>query len=304
LEYKPEQGLSPSALDSKADMSVDNAEVTLLTSSVITSPELLGGRWDNAEALYFLVPDWDDLTIPTISLKKGLLGRMLVELGRFEVDLLGFGERLGQPVADVTSITCRNALGDAICRVELKPAEWLASTAYTAIEGGDRSVGSYVRPTTYAGLDAECTVAGTSAGSEPTWPTTAGDTVGDGGVTWRMYVAWTQQGTVTTVYDRLRFEASAMTPADDWARYGKITWLTGDNADLVEDVRFFQFAGAFTLIDEMPADIAIGDTFEVEAGCIRRISPDCIDKFDNVKNFNGEPLLPGDDEAGQFPNAR
>lgn len=54
---------------------------------------------------------------------------------------------------------------------------WLASTA--------RTVGAMVRPTTPTAYIYRCTVAGTSAAGEPTWPTTAGSTVVDGGVTWQ-----------------------------------------------------------------------------------------------------------------------
>ncbi|RLJ04402.1 MAG: hypothetical protein DRP18_04760, partial [Candidatus Aenigmatarchaeota archaeon] len=57
-----------------------------------------------------------------------------------------------------------------------QPSAWSASTAY--------SVGDYVRPTSANGYNYECTVAGTSGGSEPTWPTTLGETVTDGSVTW------------------------------------------------------------------------------------------------------------------------
>lgn len=56
------------------------------------------------------------------------------------------------------------------------PSAWQASTAY--------SLGDAVRPTTRNGYAYECTVAGTSGGSEPTWPTTPGNTVVDGTVTW------------------------------------------------------------------------------------------------------------------------
>lgn len=55
--------------------------------------------------------------------------------------------------------------------------DWTAATAYP--------LGAFVRPV--AGLSAlrlECTTAGTSGATEPTWPDEGGDTVNDGSVTW------------------------------------------------------------------------------------------------------------------------
>ena len=56
------------------------------------------------------------------------------------------------------------------------PSDWVASTAY--------SLDDLVSPTTPNGYRYKATVAGTSAASEPTWPTTVGQTVVDGTVTW------------------------------------------------------------------------------------------------------------------------
>ena len=58
-------------------------------------------------------------------------------------------------------------------------AAWTASTAY--------SVGDAVRATTLqaTGLVFRCTVAGTSASTQPAWPTDIGSTIADGGVTWQ-----------------------------------------------------------------------------------------------------------------------
>ena len=53
---------------------------------------------------------------------------------------------------------------------------WAASTAY--------GLGVVRTPTASNNRVYQATVAGTSAGSEPTWPTTVGATVTDGGVTW------------------------------------------------------------------------------------------------------------------------
>lgn len=53
---------------------------------------------------------------------------------------------------------------------------WAATTAYSL---GNRRI-----PTVSNGYYYEVTVAGTSAGVQPTWPTTIGDTVVDGTVTW------------------------------------------------------------------------------------------------------------------------
>ena len=72
---------------------------------------------------------------------------------------------------------------------------WLASTSY--------SLGAYVIPTTFNSLNGQagkifkCTTAGESSGTQPTWPTTPGGTVVDGGVTWTEVSNLFQAGTFT-----------------------------------------------------------------------------------------------------------
>jgi hypothetical protein len=55
--------------------------------------------------------------------------------------------------------------------------QWAASTAET--------VGQLVRPPTGNGYVYRCVVAGTTAGTAPTWPTVVGAVVTDSGVTWQ-----------------------------------------------------------------------------------------------------------------------
>lgn len=56
------------------------------------------------------------------------------------------------------------------------PGAWAASTAY--------SLAAFRRPVDANGFRYEVTTAGTSGGTEPTWPTTIGATVADGSVVW------------------------------------------------------------------------------------------------------------------------
>jgi len=67
-------------------------------------------------------------------------------------------------------------------------AAWQASTSY--------AVGAIVRATTTqaSGLVFRCTVAGTSASTQPAWPTDIGSTITDGGVTW---------AAISSVYEEL-----------------------------------------------------------------------------------------------------
>lgn len=56
-------------------------------------------------------------------------------------------------------------------------AAWAAATA--------KSVGDIVRPTAHNGYRYKSIVGGATGGAQPTWPTTIGSTVVDGGVTWQ-----------------------------------------------------------------------------------------------------------------------
>ncbi len=66
------------------------------------------------------------------------------------------------------------------------PPAWVANTAYTA--------GQYVKATASYNYVYECTTTGTShASTEPTWPTTVGNTVSDGTVTWTCRAKWSNR---------------------------------------------------------------------------------------------------------------
>jgi lambda family phage minor tail protein L len=110
-------------------------------------------------------------------------------------------------------------------------AAWQASTSY--------AVGAIVRATTTqaSGLVFRCTVAGTSASTQPAWPTDIGSTIADGGVTW---------AAISSVYEELAvlgpnaiielFELQL-----DATLHGASTtyyWHNGVNADVTGNIVF------------------------------------------------------------------
>jgi lambda family phage minor tail protein L len=110
-------------------------------------------------------------------------------------------------------------------------ADWQASTAYVV---GD-IVAATVTPAT--GLVFRCTVAGTSASTEPAWPTDIGSTIVDSGVTW---------AAISSVYEEL----SALGPNAiielfelqlDATLHGASTtyyWHNGVNANVTGNIIF------------------------------------------------------------------
>lgn len=81
--------------------------------------------------------------------------------------------------AAITTVTATGSWG-TISHAALfdlaTPANWVASTVY--------ALGAFAKPVTQNGYHYEVTTAGTSAATEPTWPTVVGNTVVDGTVTW------------------------------------------------------------------------------------------------------------------------
>ena len=82
---------------------------------------------------------------------------------------------------------------------------------------------------------------------------------------------------------------------DDWFKYGKLTWLTGDNVGTSQEIaKYVDSNGDFQLRTPTPNQILIGDTFDVHAGC-NKLNTTCIEKFHNIQHNGGFPFLPGND---------
>ncbi len=75
---------------------------------------------------------------------------------------------------------------DQIIVCSALPADYYEACDPPVWASGTYAVGDVVKPSTFNGLVAKCTTAGTTGTVEPTWPTAAGATVTDGTAVWTM----------------------------------------------------------------------------------------------------------------------
>lgn len=122
---------------------------------------------------------------------------------------------------------------------------------------------------------------------------------------------FTVTGTLTAVASNQVFTDSSRTEVDDWFGEGIIEFTSGANAGYRRKVKSYTDAGVFTVFEAFPFDVEVGDTYEAIAGCRKRHDrqtsnptgvSDCVDKFDNILNFQGEPHGQGSDKLTANPS--
>ena len=234
VTYVADGAFSPTVFESAPDLSTDNLEISgLLSAGAITEADLAAGKYDHARVDVYAC-NWGDLTQGTLQVRRGWLGEVSVQNGRYTAELRGFHDLLQRRIGTVFTPECRHDLGDARCAVAL--------------------------------------------------------------------ASYTVTGSVTAVTSRSEFTDSARPEADAYFNYGFLTWTSGPNAGVTMEVKNFA-ADRFTLWLPMPADIGVGNTYSVYAGCDKRFAT-CRTKFNNAINFGGFPHLPGLDRIVDYPDAK
>lgn len=302
--YKAANNYTRSASVQSAGLSVDNMDIRgpLFTSGEITETDIRAGRWRNAEVWYFEV-NWADTALGVHKLDYGFIGEITVSGEVFVAEFRSLMQRLDQEIGDKYGRGCRVKLGSTACGVILDPDAWQASEAVV--------VGDVRKATSYDARRYICTVAGTTNDTEgePTWDTVIGNTTVEAdGVEWETFEAWTKEGTVTGVTSRRIFTDTSRTEDDNSFRFGILTWTSGNNNGVSQQVKRSLNTGLIELKFPMPFEIAISDTYEISEGCNHMLkmpgdvwggtyTGDCLAKFDNVPNFRGECEIAGQDAA-------
>lgn len=117
--YKAATGFAPTSIESQDNFAVDNLDVAgILDSASITEADIMGGKYDFAEILIFMV-NVTDLTQGSIIHRRGWLGEVSLKNGQFIAEVRGLAQKLQQNIGELFSPTCRAVLGDSRCKVAL-----------------------------------------------------------------------------------------------------------------------------------------------------------------------------------------
>lgn len=136
VTYQAATGFTPTTVVTTAALNVDNLDIEgLLDATAITEGDLLSGLYDFAEVEIFMV-NYADLTQGRMVLRTGWLGEISVQQGQFVAELRGLTQHLGQRIGELYSSTCRAALGDSRCGVNV--GSFIVSGAVSAVDSQSR----------------------------------------------------------------------------------------------------------------------------------------------------------------------
>ena len=102
--------------------------------------------------------------------------------------------------------------------------------------------------------------------------------------------SFTTSHCITKVINKQEFECITLINTKNYYTYGSVTFTTGKNSNLTLEIKqhnksYIQF------YNPLPHDMYINDKFSIIAGCDKNFNT-CSYKFNNSKNFRGEPHIP------------
>ncbi|MCP1167842.1 DUF2163 domain-containing protein [Limimaricola litoreus] len=117
IEFRPETGMSASALVQSAGLAADTAEALgAISDEGVSEAEIAQGRLDGAELRIWRV-NWADPEERALEF-RGHLGEIRRDGTVFRAELRGLSDALGRPLGRVYQPRCDAVLGDARCGVD------------------------------------------------------------------------------------------------------------------------------------------------------------------------------------------
>ena len=130
VDYLAATGAQGAAIDTSADLAVDNSEIEgVFNTDALRAEDLLAGRYDGATIDIYRV-NWANPDMH-IHLKSGFFGEVEKSGDRFRAEFRGLSQSLDQPVGRLYQRLCDADLGDERCRVDLSNNAFTATAIVT-----------------------------------------------------------------------------------------------------------------------------------------------------------------------------
>jgi uncharacterized phage protein (TIGR02218 family) len=135
----PDSGADGAAVESSADLSVDNSEILgALAADALSAEDLAAGRYDGAAVDIWRV-NWER-PAERLLVKRGVIGEVAREGGRFRAEIRGRSHALDAVVGRLYQRGCDAVLGDRRCGVDLDDPAFAGAGAVAALVDEQRFI--------------------------------------------------------------------------------------------------------------------------------------------------------------------
>ena len=303
--YSSILGFQSSDVRTTDNLTTDNLSVQSFLSNA-DEQLIAAGVFDHAYVEMFLV-NYLDLTMGKIIEKTGTLGEITRSDGVSDFELRGLTQMLDVKIGRVFNINCDADLGDDRCKVTIYPVEFAYNVDFSGSTiTRDDATGNFGEDGFVVGRFITVSESVSNDGVyEITNVGTLVLTVVGTFVTETAAVIISQNSPfyitsfVSGISTQRRVFSIDETPENDWYSKGTLTFTSGANLNITRDINT-QKGNVITTFLPFPYDIAVNDTFEMTAGCMKDINT-CINKFNNLINFRGFPYIPVNEQIFSSP---
>jgi uncharacterized phage protein (TIGR02218 family) len=149
--YRPTSAFDASAVSTRAELNVDNLDVTgVIDDDGITVEDIEAGLWDGA-TLELREVNWADTSMGANILRVGEIGQVQRGRGYYKAELRGLMQKLQNNIGRTITPTCDATLGDARCDVDLE-AFRVVGTVTAAVDRRTFTASGLVQPTDWFAL--------------------------------------------------------------------------------------------------------------------------------------------------------
>jgi len=261
-----------SVIRSLSSMEIDSADLKFIyDQSGISRADVMSRKFTGATMETWVV-NWADPDAQNIQRYTGVLGKPVIGDLDCSFDVPGLSQNLKKRIGEITSQSCRAELGDSRCGINL-----VRFTEKAVVIGvsGNYCFAAEIIEQHYSNASRTLTV------HASTYNVGGSDWFTNGLVVWDADLDET--GFTEAVNgDQLNDGATAKIQ-----KYNIVSWPGLGSCP------------TFYLAESADFEIQVGDKFRAISGCLK--SPlACQNKFDNYKNYRGEPNLPGPDAAQEY----